>query len=222
VKKGIILDFCKKQPILGRYFLFFVFIMHTRPSLPYSLDALSPYISQETLQFHSEKHHQTYVDNLNTLIPGTPHESQDIETIIQTSSGGIFNNAAQVWNHTFYFEGLAPAGSAKMDGEIRRAILQKWGSEEAFKAAFGKIALGTFGSGWAWLVRAESGELDILSTSNAGCPLTQPGVTALLTCDVWEHAYYIDTRNARAKYIENFWNVVNWAKVEERFATCLR
>lgn len=192
-------------------------MIHTRPKLPYGIDALSPYISAETLEFHSGKHHQTYVDNLNKLIVGTPHEEQELEEVIKTSTGGIFNNAAQIWNHTFYFESLAPAGSAKLDGSLKQAIVAKWGSEEAFIAEFNKVAIGTFGSGWAWLVKKSDGSLDIVSTSNAGTPLTTED-TAILTCDVWEHAYYIDTRNARPKYLENFWKVVNWAKAGSRYA----
>ncbi len=191
-------------------------MLHTRPNLPYGNEALTPYISTETLEFHSGKHHQAYVDNLNKLIVGTPHEEQDLETIIKTSSGPIFNNAAQIWNHTFYFEGLAPAGSAKLDGALKSAIVAKWGSEEAFVAEFNKIAIGTFGSGWAWLVKKSDGSLDIVSTSNAATPLITDDV-AILTCDVWEHAYYIDTRNSRPKYLENFWKVVNWAKTAERY-----
>ncbi len=193
------------------------YMIHTRPNLPYALTALAPYISAETLEFHSGKHHQTYVDNLNKLIVGTPHEDQDLETIIKTSSGGIFNNAAQVWNHTFYFEALAPADAAKLDGALKQDIVSKWESEENFIAEFNKVALATFGSGWAWLIRKSDGSLDIVSTSNAGTPLTTEN-TALLTCDVWEHAYYVDTRNARAKYLENFWKVVNWAKVGTRYS----
>lgn len=193
-------------------------MIHTRPNLPYGLEALAPYISAETLEFHAGKHHQAYVDNLNKLIVGTPHEEQDLETVIRTASGPIFNNAAQIWNHTFYFESLAPAGSAKLDGDLKSAIVAKWGSEEAFITEFNKVAIGTFGSGWAWLVQKPGGSLEIVSTGNANTPLTGAD-TALLTCDVWEHAYYIDTRNSRPKYLENFWKVVNWAKVGSRYAT---
>lgn len=192
-------------------------IMFTRPSLPYAIDALAPYISQETLEFHSGKHHQTYVDNLNKLVVWTEFENQSLESVIQHSTGGIFNNAAQIWNHTFYFDSLAPANSSPVSATILDAINAKWGTLEAFQAEFNKVALATFGSGWAWLVKGADGSLDIISTSNALTPLTNPAVVSLLTCDVWEHAYYIDYRNARAKYLENFWSIVNWGKVEERY-----
>jgi len=191
-------------------------MIHTRPNLPYGNDSLAPYISAETLEFHAGKHHQAYVDNLNKLIIWTPHEDQDLETIIKTSTGAIFNNAAQVWNHTFYFEGLAPTGSAKLDGDLKSAIVNTWGSEEAFMAEFNKIALGTFGSGWTWLVKNPDGSIGITSTSNAATPLTTEDV-AILACDVWEHAYYIDTRNSRPKYLENFWKVLNWEKAGKRY-----
>lgn len=196
--------------------------MFTLPTLPYSLSALAPYISEETLQYHYGKHHQTYVDNLNKLVPGTEFEGKSLETIIRTSSGGIFNNAAQIWNHTFYFESLTSAENmpksmpAPGESALYDAICQKWGDGMGFIAEFNKVALATFGSGWAWLVKKSDGSLDIVSTSNATTPLTTEN-TPLLTCDVWEHAYYIDYRNARAKYLENFWNVVNWKKVEERY-----
>jgi superoxide dismutase, Fe-Mn family len=192
-------------------------MIHIRPELNYALTALAPHISAETLEIHSTKHHQTYVDNLNKLIVGTPHESEDLETIVKTSTGGIFNNAAQVWNHTFYFNNLAPAGAAKLDGALKSAIIARWGSEEVFMAEFNKVALATFGSGWAWLVKNPDGSLDIVSTSNAATPLTTSAIP-LLTCDVWEHAYYVDTRNARAKYLENFWKVVNWTVVMGRYS----
>lgn len=209
-------DFLFLLHILNGY-IFIQIMTHSRPPLPYGTDALAPFISAETLEFHSGKHHQTYVDNLNKLIAGTPHETQDLETIIKTSSGPIFNNAAQIWNHTFYFEGLAPAGSAKLDGKLKEAIVSTWGSEENFIAEFNKVAIGTFGSGWAWLVKKSDGSLAIISTSNAATPLTTND-TAILTCDVWEHAYYIDTRNARPKYLENFWKVVNWSKAGNNYS----
>ena len=192
-------------------------MIHERKSLPYTLSALAPYISAETMEIHSTKHHQTYVDNLNKLIVGTPHESQSLEEIIRSATGPIFNNAAQVWNHTFYFDGLAPAGSAKLDGDLKSAIVKKWGSEDVFKMEFTKVALATFGSGWTWLILEADGTLAITSTSNAATPLTTDA-KPLLTCDVWEHAYYVDTRNARAKYLENYWSVVNWAVVMARYA----
>ncbi len=193
--------------------------MFTRPSLSYAIDALSPYISQETLEFHSGKHHQTYVDNLNKLVVWTEYENQSLEEVIKNSTGGIFNNAAQIWNHTFYFDSLAPASTSTFSENFLSKIVQKWGNMESFQAEFNKVALATFGSGWAWLVKGVDGSLDIISTSNALTPLTNGELVPLLTCDVWEHAYYIDYRNARAKYLENFWNVVNWEKVEERYTT---
>lgn len=191
---------------------------HELPSLPYALDALAPYISAETLEFHHGKHHQTYVTNLNNLIPGTEFENLSLEEIVKRSSGGIFNNAAQVWNHTFYWNSLKPNGGGEPTGAIADAINQAFGSFEKFKEEFTKCAVTTFGSGWAWLVKNADGSLALVSTSNAGCPLTT-GQTPLLTCDVWEHAYYIDYRNARPKYLEAFWNLVNW-EFAERNLSC--
>ena len=190
---------------------------HTLPALPYAMDALAPHISAETLEFHYGKHHQTYSTNLNGLIKGTEFENATLEEIIKKSSGGIFNNAAQVWNHTFYWNSLAPNAGGAPTGALLDAINAKWGSFEAFKEAFTKCAVTTFGSGWAWLVKTPAGELDLVSTSNAATPLTTDN-TALLTCDVWEHAYYIDYRNARPKYVESFWNLVNWNFVAKNFA----
>ncbi len=191
--------------------------MFTRPSLPYDLGDLSPSISQETLEFHAGKHHQTYVDNLNKLIAWTEFENLSLEEIIKGSpAGGIFNNAAQIWNHTFYFESLRKYDPSRLiPRTIRDQIEKQWGSYENFILEFNKVALATFGSGWAWLVKKDDNSLDIISTSNAATPLWSKDIP-LLTCDVWEHAYYIDYRNARAKYLENFWAVVNWEKVEER------
>ena len=191
---------------------------HTLPTLPYALDALAPYISKETLEFHYGKHHQTYVTNLNNLIKGTGFENSSLEDIIKESSGPIFNNAAQVWNHTFYWMGLKPNGGGAPKGPLAEAINARWGSFEAFKEEFAKCAVGTFGSGRAWLVKKADGSLELVSTSNAATPLTTAGSKPLLTCDVWEHAYYIDYRNARPKYLENFWNVVNWDFAEKNFA----
>ena len=182
---------------------------HSLPPLPYAMDALAPHISKETLEFHYGKHHQTYVTNLNNLIPGTEFESASLEDIVKKSSGGVFNNAAQVWNHTFYWNSLSPKGGGEPSGKLADAINKKWGSVAAFKEAFNKSAAGNFGSGWTWLVKKSDGSLDIVNTSNAGTPLTTSDVP-LLTCDVWEHAYYIDYRNARPKYLETFWNLVNW------------
>ncbi|MBF0157949.1 MAG: superoxide dismutase [Fe] [Magnetococcales bacterium] len=186
------------------------------PTLPYALDALAPHLSKETLEYHYGKHHQTYITNLNNLIAGTEFADKSLEEIIKSSSGGLFNNAAQVWNHTFYWNGLSPKGGGAPSGALAQAITAKFGSFEAFKESFGKVAIGTFGSGWAWLVKDSAGELEIISTSNAATPMTQ-GKTALLTCDVWEHAYYIDYRNARAKYVETFWQIVNWDFVASNF-----
>jgi Fe-Mn family superoxide dismutase len=182
---------------------------HELPPLPYAMDALAPHISKETLEFHYGKHHQTYVDKLNGLVPGTEFENLSLEEIVKKSSGGVFNNAAQVWNHTFYWNCLGPNGGGAPTGAIADAINTKFGSFDQFKEAFNTTAVNTFGSGWAWLVKNADGSLDLMSTSNAATPMTE-GKTALLTCDVWEHAYYIDYRNARPKYLEGFWNLVNW------------
>lgn len=192
-------------------------MIHELPALPYAKDALQPYISAETLEFHYGKHHQAYVTNLNNLIKGTEFELMGLDDIIMKSSGGVFNNAAQVWNHTFYWLCLTPGGGGAPTGALADAITAKWGSFDAFKEAFTKAAIGTFGSGWAWLVKNAAGELDIISTSNAATPMTT-GQRALMTCDVWEHAYYVDYRNARPKYVEAFWNLVNWTFVSANFA----
>ena len=186
----------------------------------YALDALAPHISKETLEFHYGKHHQTYITNLNGLIKGTEFENMSLEDIVKKSSGGMFNNAAQVWNHTFYWMGLAPAGKGgggEPKGALADAINKKWGSVAKFKEEFAKVAIGTFGSGWGWLVKKADGSLDLASTTGAGTPLTGAD-KPLLTCDVWEHAYYIDYRNLRPKYVESFWNIVNWDAVAKNFA----
>ncbi len=187
------------------------------PKLPYAIDALEPHISKETLEYHYGKHHQTYVNTLNTLIAGTEFENASLEDIILKSSGPMFNNAAQVWNHTFYWESLKPQGGGEATGKIAEAINAKWGSFAEFQKAFDQCAVGTFGAGWAWLVKNADGSIELVSTSNAATPLTA-GQTPLLTCDVWEHAYYIDYRNSRPNYLENFWALINWDKVNERFA----
>lgn len=187
------------------------------PALPYARDALAPHISAETIDFHYGKHHQTYVTNLNNQIKGTEFENLSLEDIIRKSSGGMFNNAAQVWNHTFYWNCLKPAGGGEPTGKLADAINKAFGSFQAFKDQFTQTALTTFGSGWAWLVQRADGSLALVSTSNAATPLTGPD-RALLTCDVWEHAYYIDYRNARAKYVESFWNLVNWDYVSAQMA----
>lgn len=179
------------------------------PELPYSNDALAPHISPETLEFHHGKHHKAYVDKLNTLIEGTEFENSSLEDIIKRAKGGIFNNAAQVWNHTFYWNCMKPKGGGEPTGELADAITKTFGSFAQFKDKFSTAATGQFGSGWAWLVKDNAGALAIEATSNAENPMTQ-GKKPLLTCDVWEHAYYIDYRNARPKYVENFWNLVNW------------
>lgn len=190
---------------------------HELPPLPYEKNALEPYISAETLEYHYGKHHQTYVTNLNNLIAGTEFADLSLEDIVRKSSGGIFNNAAQVWNHTFYWNGLKPQGGGEPTGALADAINQAFGSFAKFKEEFTKCAVTTFGSGWAWLVKNADGSLALVSTSNAGTPLTA-GQTPLLTCDVWEHAYYVDYRNARPKYVEEFWNLVNWDFVAKNFA----
>ena len=189
---------------------------HTLPELPYAMNALEPHISQETLEYHYGKHHQTYVTNLNHLIKGTEFESKSLEEIIMASSGGMFNNAAQIWNHSFYWNCLAPNGGGEPTGELLDAINSAFGSFEEFKTQFSQTSITTFGSGWGWLVKNSDGSLALASTSNAATPMTS-GQTALLTCDVWEHAYYVDYRNARPKYVEAFWNLVNWDFVAQNF-----
>jgi len=187
------------------------------PPLPYALDALQPHISQETLEYHHGKHHKAYVDNLNNLVPNTEFANQSLEEIIlHAGSGPIFNNAAQVWNHTFYWHCMTPHGAGKPTGALATAIDKAFGSFDKFKELFTKTAVGTFGSGWAWLVQKKDGALDVVSTSNAQTPMTA-GQKALLTCDVWEHAYYIDYRNARPKYVEKFWELINWEFATKQF-----
>ncbi|AIR03671.1 superoxide dismutase [Cedecea neteri] len=187
------------------------------PALPYAKDALAPHISAETLEYHYGKHHQTYVTNLNNLVKGSPFEGKSLEEIVQESDGGIFNNAAQVWNHTFYWHCLAPNAGGEPDGEVLAAINNAFGSVEAFKKQFTEAAIKNFGSGWTWLVKNSDGSLAIVSTSNAGTPLTT-GAKPLLTVDVWEHAYYIDYRNARPVYLDQFWALVNWNFVAQNLA----
>lgn len=190
---------------------------HKLPELPYALDALAPHISKETLEFHYGKHHQTYVTNLNNLLKGTDLENASLEDVVKKSSGGVFNNAAQVYNHTFYWNSLSPKGGGAPTGALADAIAKKWGSFDDFKKAFTQCAVGTFGSGWAWLVKNPDGSLDLVSTSNAATPLTT-AAKPLLTCDVWEHAYYIDYRNRRPDYLAAFWNLVNWEFAAKNFA----
>jgi len=186
------------------------------PKLPYRMDSLKPYISEETLDYHYGKHHQTYVTNLNNLIPGTEFEKADLETIIKKADGGIFNNAAQVWNHTFYFETFSGDPRKVPVGVLADAINASFGSFDAFREQFNKAAATLFGAGWAWLVKNENGTLQIVKESNAGNPLKK-GLKPLLTCDVWEHAYYIDYRNKRPDYIKSFWEIVDWEKVAARY-----
>lgn len=182
---------------------------HELPELPYAMDALQPHISAETLEYHYGKHHATYVSKLNNLIEGSDFESASLEDIIKKASGGIFNNAAQVWNHTFYWNCLKPGGGGEPGGSLAEKINATFGSFNDFKEKFTDSAVNNFGSGWTWLVKNQSGELEIVNTSNAGNPMTD-NKTPLLTCDVWEHAYYIDYRNVRPKYLEAFWALVNW------------
>ncbi|MBQ9182924.1 MAG: superoxide dismutase [Neisseriaceae bacterium] len=191
---------------------------HKLPQLPYALDALQPVFSKETMEYHYGKHHQTYINNLNKLIVGTEFEYLPLEEIIQKSTGGIFNNAAQTWNHTFYWLGFTPKGQGVANGDLLNAINRDFGSFADFQAAFEACAANTFGSGWAWLVKTADGKLALRSTANAATPLTENGVTPLLTCDVWEHAYYIDYRNSRPNYLKGFWQIVDWAVVAQRFA----
>ncbi len=186
------------------------------PALPYAKDALAPHISAETLEFHHGKHHQTYVTNTNNLIKGTELENASLEAIVKKASGGLFNNAAQVFNHNFYWTSLSPKGGGEPSGKLADAIKRSFGSFTQFKEEFTKIAIGTFGSGWAWLVQRPDGSLGVVSTSNAATPITGAD-RPLLTCDVWEHAYYIDYRNARAKYVEAYWNLVNWDFANSQF-----
>lgn len=190
---------------------------HTLSPLPFAQDALAPHMSKETFEYHYGKHHQAYVTNLNNLIPGTEFESLSLEDIVKKSSGGIYNNAAQIWNHTFFWNCLKPNGGGAPTGKLADAINAKFGSYDAFKEAFTKSAVGNFGSGWTWLVKKADGSVDIVNTGAAGTPLTT-GDTALLTIDVWEHAYYIDYRNARPKFVETFLNnLVNWDFAAKNF-----
>lgn len=192
--------------------------MFTLPALPYALDALEPHMSRETLEFHWGKHHQTYVNNLNNLTAGTAFEGKDLLEVIRASEGGVFNNAAQVFNHTFFWNGMKPQGGGEPTGALLDAIVATWGSYAEFRKAFSAAAAGNFGSGWTWLVKNTDGTLAIVNTSNAGTPVTGEQVP-LLNLDVWEHAYYIDHRNARPKFIDTFFDhLVNWSFAEKNFA----
>ncbi|HIF9344682.1 TPA: superoxide dismutase [Fe] [Photobacterium damselae] len=188
------------------------------PALPYAKDALEPHISAETLEYHYGKHHNTYVVKLNGLVEGTDLADKSLEEIIKSSAGGVFNNAAQVWNHTFYWHCLSPNAGGEPTGEVAEAINKAFGSFEAFKAQFTDSAVNNFGSGWTWLVKNTDGTLAIMNTSNAGCPIVEEGITPLLTVDVWEHAYYIDYRNLRPTYMDAFWALVNWNFVAKNLA----
>lgn len=187
------------------------------PALPYEKNALEPHISAETLEFHYGKHHATYVTKLNGLIEGTDYADKSLEEIVKSSDGGVFNNAAQIWNHTFYWNSLSPNGGGEPSGALGDAISAKWGSFAEFKSAFNDKAVNNFGSSWTWLVKTADGSLDIVNTSNAGTPITD-GLTPLLTVDLWEHAYYIDYRNVRPNYLEGFWALANWDFASSNFA----
>jgi superoxide dismutase, Fe-Mn family len=184
--------------------------------LSYAPDALQPYISKQTIDFHSGKHHQAYVNNLNNLVTGTRFENATLEQIIREADGGIFNNGAQVWNHTFYFESFSPAGPREPSGNLAAAIISTFGSFAGFKEQFTKMSVTLFGSGWAWLVKKPDGTLEIIQESNAGNPMKK-GFIPLITCDVWEHAYYLDYQNRRPDYLQAFWNILDWGIIGKRF-----
>ena len=186
------------------------------PKLNYALDALSPYISAETLEYHYGKHHQAYVDNLNKLIVGSEWEKKSLVEIIKGASGGIFNNAAQAFNHEFYWNGLSPQGGDEPSGELLKAMVRDFGAFATFKEQFTEAATKLFGSGWVWLVKTKEGKLDIISTANQDNPMSD-GHTPIMGNDVWEHAYYLQYKNVRADYLKAWWNVVNWRAVEKRF-----
>lgn len=207
-----IIDF-PPQPLLGEFKMAFEL-----PALPYAKDALEPHISAETLEFHHGKHHATYVAKLNGLVEGTDLAEKSLEEIIKTSEGGVFNNAAQIWNHTFYWNCLAPNAGGAPSGDLAAAIDAKFGSFAEFQAQLNDKAVNNFGSSWTWLVKKADGSLELVNTSNAGTPLTEEGTTPLLTVDLWEHAYYIDYRNVRPNYLNGFWALVNWEFVAKNFA----
>lgn len=194
---------------------YFFEMIHELPKLPYKMDALAPHISEETLDFHYGKHHQAYVNNLNKLVPGTEFENADLETLIKKADGGIYNNAAQVWNHTFYFNSFSADGRRVAGGQLSDAINDSFGSFEKMKEEFNKAAATLFGAGWAWLAMDDKGKLTIVKESNAGNPL-RSGLRPIMTCDVWEHAYYIDYRNKRPDYLKSFWEILDWDKIAER------
>ena len=190
--------------------------MHTQPKLPYRRDALAPYISEKTMDYHYGKHHKGYFDKLNTLIVDTPFAQQSLVEIVRSSDGAIFNNAAQAWNHILYWDSMCPKTDQMPTGELLNAITRDFGGVDELKSAFTTAALNTFGSGWAWLVINPEKKLAVVSTSNAHNPLDMPGTTPLLACDVWEHAYYLDTQNNRASYLDHFWTVCNWEHAHEQ------
>ena len=190
-------------------------MIHELPKLPYAQDALEPYISKRTIEFHYGKHHQAYVNNLNKLIAGTEFENASLEDIVRKAGGGVFNNGAQVWNHTFYWNCMKPQGGGEPTGPLAAALLKSFGSFSEFKEKFSTAAATLFGSGWAWLIKKDDGTLGIVQESNAGNPLKN-GATPLLTCDVWEHAYYLDKQNLRPDYISDFWKLVDWSAVAGR------
>ena len=192
----------------------------TLPALSYAPNALEPAISQQTIEYHYGKHLPAYINNLNKLIEGTEWENAELAEIVRTSEGAVFNNAAQVWNHTFYFESFSPEGGGEPVGALRSAIMTRWGSFSAFKEEMNKAALGLFGSGWVWLVSDRKGHVEIMSESNAGNPLTK-GYIPLLTFDVWEHAYYIDYRNQRADHLMHIWGIIDWKLIEQRYVNRL-
>ncbi len=189
---------------------------HKLPDLPYDISALEPHISKETLEYHHGKHHNAYVTNLNKMIEGTEFEDMTLEDIIKNASAGIYNNAAQIWNHTFYWNCLTGGEQGDLSGDLADAINKKFGSVDDMKKEFTASAMGNFGSGWTWLVKTSSGEVDIVNTSNAGCVIAD-GQHPLLVCDVWEHAYYVDTRNDRGAYLKNYWELVNWSQVVKNY-----
>ncbi|KAL6057865.1 oxidoreductase, acting on superoxide radicals as acceptor [Balamuthia mandrillaris] len=189
----------------------------TLPELPYSKDALAPHISEETLEFHYGKHHAGYVAKLNGLVKDTPNADKSLEELIRGSQGGLFNNAAQIWNHTFYWNSMSPEGGGEPTGAIAEAIVKNFGDFNSFKKEFSDVAGGHFGSGWAWLVQDDEGKLKVIGTHDAGNPITD-NLRPILTCDVWEHAYYIDYRNARPNYINAWWNLVNWKFAESNLS----
>lgn len=193
-----------------------IMMTHSQATLPYAMNALEPYMSQETLEYHYGKHHKTYVDNLNRLIVGTPFENSSLEEIVRRAEGPLFNNAAQTWNHDLFFLSLSPQAKTAPEGALKSAIERDFGSLEAFKEQFDKAATGLFGSGWVYLAENPDGKLEIVSESNAGNPLRR-GLKPLMCVDVWEHAYYIDTRNSRPEFLKNFWKLLDWKSIEQRY-----